>query len=89
MRPMGHRVHIYQIEDPHIVQRQRVLVEQPIPHDFVTFQLTVGAKRFRVRHPVTKHSAQLRRELRQRKHVTVTGWYNTMYMNESKPCIIV
>lgn len=55
MRPLSHRDHVCQVEYPHVAQRQLVLVEQPVPHHFVAFQLAVGTERFRVRrrHPVT------------------------------------
>lgn len=32
MRPHRQRVHVACVKYPHIVQRQSVLVEQPIPH---------------------------------------------------------
>lgn len=71
MRPYCHRFHVFQIEHPHVAQRQFVLTEQPAPHHFAAFQLTVGAERFRVCfcHSVTRHSAQVRVQFRHRKHV--------------------
>lgn len=73
MRPQSHWIHVCQVEYPHVAVRQRVHVEQPVPHHFVTFQLTVWTKQFRVcrRHSVTQHSVQVWREFRQREHVTV------------------
>lgn len=75
MRPLGEGVHVGQIEYPHVAQRQRVLVKQPIPHHLVALHLAVWTKRFRIRrrYPVTEHSVQLGRELGQRKHVPVNN----------------
>lgn len=78
MRPLSKGVHVGQIEYPHVAQRQRVLVKQPIPHHFVALHLAVRTKRLRIhrRYPVTKHSVQLGRELGQRKHVPVSNGVN-------------
>lgn len=58
MRPHRQGVHVAYVKYPHIVQRQRVLVEQPIPHQFVAFHLKIGVKGFCIfcYHSITQHS---------------------------------